>query len=114
MLLSLVVFPHTSVYVHDDDDDCPDCDGSGELYPGCSHCGRVRKPSATEWLGGIITDVVPSGSSILNGIYTFLGFGDSGPGSSIAGVSTCTYCGEEYGNMNSSDSGYHSYGYCTD
>ena len=37
MLLSFVIFPHASLYAHDDDDDCPDCDGSGQLYPGCSH-----------------------------------------------------------------------------
>lgn len=59
MLLSLVVFSHTSVYAHDNDDDCPDCDGSGQLSPGCSHCDRVRSPSLGEWIGSLITDVVP-------------------------------------------------------
>ena len=101
---------------HGDDDDCPDCEGNGQLWPGCSHCGEVRAPSATEWGTGAATDAVPwGGSTILNGIYGLLSFGpwDSGPGSAMPGVSICDNCGDPYPNMFGSETGYHDYGYCS-
>lgn len=54
----------------EDDDDCNDCDGSGQLFPGCSECGVIKAPDLVDWIVGGVTDCIPGGSTILNYLYT--------------------------------------------
>lgn len=53
----------------EDDDDCNDCDGSGELWPGCPECGVIKAPGLVDLIVGGVTDLIPGGSTILNFLY---------------------------------------------